>query len=569
MNRRTLFVLTLAIVVFRVESIEVDVDELREHIDREIEFTNYEGEHDLVSTAEEIKAIGRLLAIPEGRVLLKDKYSLIHAVDSQDAPTRDADIVSFDRAAGVDHIDNVRRIIAGYLEEAYGYAPSDAATLAIFITLYNAIFRGEIAFFSQRFNERVIQNISKENAGLSTLYSEWAGATKLIIPLTERAQKGKLTALDTTELTEDEVIEEIKKTEDRGVDVRKDMIDIKEREVEEMKNEVLEEIDAIEETKRALEEEKKELEESKKELEKIKSELEMQVSVDPDKSEQVEEITESKETFDDTDEATTEAGVEKESIEEAGRQKEQIEELEQKIDRQEAEVQKLEQEVIEAEGEISTVLEKIEAKETEVEGERQQIKEDETELDRQPVTTALKIEEEEQQITLDDESEIKILTEMVYYLVHSADRTILSIIDPVTQSVLAQSSLAHISGRNFYFFNEKILVNGQEDSADAASHLVLLHPQTLAVVVRSADEVIGGSHLLIQSNVIYTIVSKNGRAYVGKFDAQLGLTALSNESVLNVTTLAIFENDLYATSPEGKILILDKETLGLRQQVQM
>ena len=249
---------------------DVAEQELRS-VDREIVFINYEGPYDRIDTADEIKGLGWYLANVMGqnreRASFLLKYSVIRAIDPEEQGKFDADIFSVDRDAKVDHIDNVRRILAGYLEGAFDYSAEDARTLARFVTIYNAVYRGQLEYFSDRYKARVLSYLSRENAGISTKYFEWPGATRMLIPLTAEAAKGVLGSLSTTELTEEKVIEEMREQEDMGLEDRKDMVELKEREVEEQ-------MDQLDEQKAELEEAKDELAESRERLEQARTEEE-------------------------------------------------------------------------------------------------------------------------------------------------------------------------------------------------------------------------------------------------------------------------------------------------------
>jgi hypothetical protein len=303
---------------------DVAEQELRS-VDREIVFINYEGPYDRIDTADEIKGLGWYLANVMGqnkeRASFLLKYSVIRAVDPSEAGKFDADIFSIDRDAKVDHIDNVRRILAGYLEGAFDYSAEDARTLSRFATIYNAVYRGQTEYFSDRYKALVLSYLSRENAGLSTKYFEWPGKTKMLIPLTTEAGKGVLGSLSTTELTEEKVIEEMREQEDMGLEDRKDMVELKEREVEEK-------MDQLDEQKADLEEAKEELAESKEELEKARTDAERE--------------------------------------------------------RLEAEVAEREREVREREAAVAETEAAIAAKEEEIAEEREQIISDERDQDRQP-----------------------------------------------------------------------------------------------------------------------------------------------------------------------------------------
>jgi len=235
---------------------EVAEEELRS-ADREIEFENYSGPYARIDTAEEIKAIGYLLAGSlkqdgrNGRFLTK--YTILRAQDPAESGRFDADILSIEPEARVDHIDNVRRILAGYLEGAFAYSAADARLLARFATVYNAVYRGNLGYFGAKYKAVVMSHLSAGNAGISTRYYEWPGATRLLVPLTSEAGEGRLSSLSTTELTEEGVIEEMRREPDKGLEERKDMVELKEREIEEKQA-------GVEEAQKQLAEEKAELE---------------------------------------------------------------------------------------------------------------------------------------------------------------------------------------------------------------------------------------------------------------------------------------------------------------------
>jgi hypothetical protein len=252
---------------------EVAEEELRS-VDREIVFINYEGPYDRIDTADEIKGLGWYLASvldqDKKRASFLLKYSVIRAIDPEETGKFDADIFCIDRDAKVDHIDNVRRILAGYLEGSFDYSAEDARTLARFATIYNAVYRGHMEYFTTKYKSLVLSYLNRKNAGLSTKYFEWPGATRMLIPLTTEAGKGVLGSLDTTELTEEEVIEEMRRQEDMGLEDRKDMVELKEREVEEK-------AERLEEQKAELEEAEEQLAESSVELEEARTEEEREV----------------------------------------------------------------------------------------------------------------------------------------------------------------------------------------------------------------------------------------------------------------------------------------------------
>lgn len=216
-------------------------------------FLNYEGPHTRIDTREEIRQIGVVLGqrISSAEGSLSDtlaamsaeqrryysyiieagatnRYFVIHCVSGPEDDKIDADIFVLGVDAGVDHIRNLRTIVQGYLQAAYGYSERDAALLAEYITVYNAVYRGNWDYFVGRYKTQVINNLIRDRAGLSIRYDEWPGRTMLLIPLGH----GGLSSVDTSTISDSRVLEELRREDDQGVQQRRDMVDLKEREAE-------------------------------------------------------------------------------------------------------------------------------------------------------------------------------------------------------------------------------------------------------------------------------------------------------------------------------------------------
>jgi len=232
-----------------------------------VEFVNYEGPHDKFETADQIRAIGsyigRFSKSSNNVRTYNGRYSINHLIAVDGEGLLNADIFSIEKNAVVDHINNVRRILSGYLEQSYSYSREDSDILAEFATYYNAVYRGDFQYFIGSYNTIVIDNLKPDSAGISTRYLEWPGNTQMVIPLDA---SGEL-RIDTDIVSNKEVIEDLRTQDDKGIDPRKDIVELKEREIEE-------EQDKIEEQKEQLKEEKRELESEKEELEKKSDTLE-------------------------------------------------------------------------------------------------------------------------------------------------------------------------------------------------------------------------------------------------------------------------------------------------------
>nr|MQY77141.1 hypothetical protein [Spirochaeta sp.] len=378
-----LFLITL----LNISALEVDIDELKEQAEKTIEFINYTGEYKRIDTADEIKAIGWLLAASREQNGLQGsflgKYSIQRAVDPEEPDKFDADIISIDEDARVDHIDNVRRVIAGYLEASFDYTSEDARLLALFTTIYNAVFRGDLEYLSQKYKQVVTQHLSRENAGISTKYFEWPGASKMVIPLTEKAENGGLSSLSSSELTEESVIEELRTAEDMGLEDRKEMVEFKEREVEEGK-------DVIETAEESIAAQKEDKAEAEKKLKEEASRL----------------------------------------------GEEEIKERQAEIDKKRVEIEK-------GEAELAKTDRAVAEKEEEIKKEREQIVEDERSQD-------LKVQEAASTPEKADYYSDKLYYLWVQSRDKAgAVSRNLTIIDPFSEATLTSSTLADVSGRSF------------------------------------------------------------------------------------------------------------------------
>jgi len=219
-------------------ALDVAKSEIESTSGAKVTFVNYEGPQTVVQSAAEIRGIGAALAAaigkPDGasaRAGDLARYAVIRAVDPKTVEGLDADILIIGKDSIIDHIDNVRRVIAGYLEGAWGYSRADAATLAVFITVYNAVHRGDLTFFGAKYKSVVTKELSAADAGLSTKWDEWPGKTRILIPLSSGAQPGAAGAVSTGTISGKEVTQSMKSEPGAGIPERQALVDIKQKEV--------------------------------------------------------------------------------------------------------------------------------------------------------------------------------------------------------------------------------------------------------------------------------------------------------------------------------------------------
>ncbi len=484
--------------------LKVDRDEITKG--EEIGFINYNGPYLYYYTLEEIRNIGVYLGINISKTFSRSTfnalYSIIHAVDLNDTSEKlDADIFVIEPGAFLDHIRNLRVIVAGFLQSAYGYSYDDALLIARFITYYNATFRGNISYLNERYKAVVMGHISAYDAGLATTYSEWPGRTKVLIPLTDDFKEGDLSSLDTEELTREEVIEDLKKLDDKGVEDRKDMVELQERELEEAEKKIEEDKAQLEEDKQKLEEDKRKLEEDKKSGE-----------------------------FTDEEIAEREADIKK--------RKDDIKERETKIAGREEEIKK---------------------KQETIKKTREDIAVDDRSLPSDSKSTERETSTSE---TTDISSGKALFLKVQEGSEDSAGEIVL--LDFKSDTLLARSENIKIKERRFYVFSGSLLVIADPGS-EGKSYLMLLDPGSLKASTQSEEEIFARSIVVTNSNNIYAVIKKGNAYYIGKFDRNLTLLTATEQEVNPLTPLFLSGNSLYAQSKRGKVLQLAASNLTLQK----
>jgi hypothetical protein len=239
--------LCFAAMLFAQQDLQVNAEELKK-TQKEITFENYSGPVTQMNSREQIRSIGRDIATARldknGNIVLnktvgdKTRYALREIADLGEPGKRpreqglSADIIELGRNAGVDHIRNLREILAGYLEEAYHYSPEDANELAIYITVYNVTKRNRIDAFTGIYSKSVLMYLDKNKIGLADSYKDWRGKTQIVIPLYDPNGDGTFFVEPST-LLDDEVITSLKKENDdtalvaKAVAAKKQAEDIK------------------------------------------------------------------------------------------------------------------------------------------------------------------------------------------------------------------------------------------------------------------------------------------------------------------------------------------------------
>ncbi len=215
---------------FPLNSREVDKEKLKDFVNMDLEFVNYKGPYDSTNTYEQIVGIGEFLARPlinsNSNSSYYGKYFINRFIDDQDKKAS-VDVFSIGSKSQLDSILNLRRILTGYLIKSFDYERSSAELIAKVITIHNAVYRGDLNYYKEVYIEAALKSLTKENAGLSRVYSQWAGKTQIFIPLKKNILSGKVESdIDIDSLVTDKVVAALLSENEAGVNFARDITDI-------------------------------------------------------------------------------------------------------------------------------------------------------------------------------------------------------------------------------------------------------------------------------------------------------------------------------------------------------
>ncbi|MDR0386897.1 MAG: hypothetical protein LBH57_02550 [Treponema sp.] len=529
---------------------QVDTEELSKGRSSPIFFINYEGPYARIETRSQIRNIGYVLGTTiRGGALRAGglaRYFVIHSMSGPEDTKLDADIFGLGIDTGVDHIRNLRLIIQGYLEGAYAYSAQDAALLAEYITIYNAVFRGDWNYFSGRYKAPVTQNLESDKAGLSIRFDEWPGRTLMLFPLaTGRA--GSLSAVDTSSLSSPEVVNEMRKEDDMGIDSRRDMVDLKEREADEAEQRAALQREAIAEEENRLAQGREEVARQREEAARGRE------AVEQDRAEIEREREELR-----ADEAAGRADPEetRRREEELDRREAEADKQAEELGKQEAEADKQAEELDEQEEALAEKREEAEKTEQFAEQKAEEARQEREEIARD-------------QQALIDRQDSRAAQPAGILGVRLADagsplgRFVR--VNPADGRELSASALNTVNVRTVISAAEKLFTVAGENKGNGAVRIVEINPDTLEMAKQGDDDIHPQSLLWVYGGKLYAITSQEGSLYLARFNADLEREARSNVTIHPYAT-PVFQGDaVLVQRADGSPAVLNGGDLSERK----
>ncbi|MCQ2248647.1 MAG: hypothetical protein MJZ50_06500 [Treponema sp.] len=540
-----------------------------------IVFENYAGPHSKIESASAIRSIGTGLASRLKSAGMEnsstqgngEKYSVIHAVDST-AGKLDADIIILSPQASVDHIKNLRRIISAYLAEAYGYSERDASTIATFVTVYNAVYRKNMDMFRTKYKDIVTSNLSEEKCGLSVKWNEWPGASQIVIPLGEYAEGG-LSAIDTSVISDSTVVKSMQEDDDRGIDERKNMVDIKEREADLASEKAQQAAKDAAQDKSDLAQAKKDLAEADRDAQAKQSEADKAMKDADAKQAEADEALRAAEADPNNKELRKKAEEKQKEADEARKVAEQkqkeADEAKAKAEKLSREAQELSKQAEESQAKATEQQKKSDRKNDEAQSERREIARDQQELTEEEIKNAkdgtvigLKLVDAEKGLStlvkinarsgkVVRESEVKVIR----------GRNVIEVQDSI-KDIATGASMPSSSSES----PTLLMAICGEEKGNGAVKLCLIDTYNMQIQKESNENVSKDSVLVSSASSFYVVINEGGQFHVAKYDRELNLIARSAAAVHELTPITITSKGIMVTSDKNKVLLLSLTDLN-------
>jgi hypothetical protein len=529
---------------------QVDTEELDKGRSSPVIFLNYEGPYARIETRGQIRNIGYApgVIIRGGaeRTGGLARYFVIHSVSEPEEDKLDSDIFGLGIDTGVDHVKNLRLIIQGYLEGAYAYSAQDAALLAEYITVYNAVFRGNWDYFTGRYKTAVVRHLESDKVGLSIRFDEWPGRTLLLIPLAlGRAET--LSAVDTSSLSSPEVIDEMRKEDDMGIDSRQDMVDLKERESDEAEQRAALQREVIAEEESRLSQEREEVAQEREEVAQGREEV----------AQEREEIEREREEI----RADEDAG--RVSPEETRHREDVLEKREKAADKKEEELDKQEAEVDKKEEELNEQEEALEEKREEAEKTEQFAEQKAAEAQQEREEIA----KDQQAVITRQDNQAAEEAGILGIRLSNADSPLGHFVRVSASDgrELKASVLNTVNVRTVVSAAGKLFTVAGENRGNGAVRIVEINADTLEIAKQGDDDIHPQSLIWIYDDKLYAITNQEGSPRLARFSTDLEREARSSVTIHSYATPAFQGDMVLIQRADGSPAILNGGDLSERK----
>ena len=164
--------------------------EEKEIVSKPVKFFNQTRKRAQPQLAQENYRLGALLAkkrknAPNQRTISASGIRLHRILpETQNQSTLlGADVMTIAPNVTITHINVLRRILTGYIQEMFSYSMAHSRFLANYALYYNALRYGNAKYVKQRYLPQVVAHLGEMPPGIPLQYKNWPGRTALLLPL--------------------------------------------------------------------------------------------------------------------------------------------------------------------------------------------------------------------------------------------------------------------------------------------------------------------------------------------------------------------------------------------------
>lgn len=524
-----------------------------------IDFVSFEGRSQRVlSSVQQVRGIGNYLAsnIDQPSIIYAGKYKVTKLRDAQ-SEKFSADIMEILRTAKVNTINDLRYILAGYLNAAYAYNSNDAHLLSVFVSYYNALYRAHLDQLKNKYSQHVLKALHPERVGLSQNYQNWAGQSQVIIPLINDAMGG---GIDSFEIGNKDVQESLKKEPNKGIQDREAIVKAQEVQLDQEKQALKDNQNKNVAQEQKLEGEHKALEQK---LAQAKT---------PEEKAKIQEELKKNQAEENANKQAEKALAQDKTV--IKNQEQQLSENKKSLEQDQKNQPAEEKKPAEATTPPPAQPEQKEAS-TPTNNEPQNNQPSTPPAtdnstpppSKQPNATQENLEKKviEQQKKLERNENIEnnlfyYLKKINYYSGANKDSSLV-MVDATSQKVMKTSSLKTISGNHLNIFDSGIIVIARENPKTTQNHLTLIDKKTLEIKKVGQENIYSQGMIKVEDQNVYAIFQKGDHYYLGQFDFNLALIHESSLSVDKDTFFSFYQDNIYLSGEDGAIMILTKKDL--------
>ena len=449
-----------------------------------------------------------------------------------------------------------------------------------------------------------MNNLDSNKCGLSTRWDEWPGNSQIVIPLFDL--NGGLSTVDTSVISDKDVINSMQEEDDKGIDERVNMTDLKEREADAYSDKAQDASDRADKAQEDADKAKSDADKAKQDADKAQSEAD-KAKQDADKAQADADKAKQDAQANSDDKAKQEAAQKAQeeadkAKQEADKAKSEADKAQSEADKAQSEADKAKSDADKAQSDADKSKEEADKAKSDADKAQEEADKAQSEADnaRQEAEDAQAIADKKQSEAQDERTEIaKDKQKLLQEALAEADRQNAVIglaltdnssqlsglvrVNATTGEIIRESPVNVIRGRTVYPVAHEVEVGqtgnaaagentvkselmyiaicGEEGGKNSAIKLCLLDSNRMEIQAESNETLSPDSVLVQNGDDFYCVIDDNGKWVVAKYDSKLTLKLKSPVSVTQGTPITIANKGIVVTSESGQTVLLNVSDL--------